>query len=260
MPFVVDVRHLKRAARACMRRAGAPGADGMGWAEFRHGMGARLEALAGQLRAGTWEPSPVREVEITSYTGKVFTAVVPTVADRVVQRAIRQAAEPVLEARAFADWVSGYRAGRNRITALRAADRHLREGLGWVADVDVRQVSAGSSAGEVTGWLAEHVADGPFLRLFERVLEPLPYPIVPGTGLAPMLINLRLSRADAALAGHRVVRFADNYCLFCEDRARAEEVMAAVAGALAGCGLEPHPGKSRVRAGVNAEDLFLIAG
>ncbi|MCX4758665.1 reverse transcriptase domain-containing protein [Kitasatospora purpeofusca] len=260
MSFVVDVRHLKQAARACMRRAGAPGTDGMGWAEYRQGLSDRLAALAGQLRAGTWEPGPVREVEITAYTGKVFTAVIPTVEDRVVQRAIRHAIEPVLEARAFAAWVSGYRAGRNRITALRDADRHLREGLRWVADVDVRQVSAGSSASEVAGWLAEHVADGPFLRLFERVLEPLPYPIVPGTALAPLLINLRLSRADSALAGYRVVRFADNYCLFCEDRAQAQEAMAAVAEALGHCGLEPHPGKSQVRAGVNTEDLFLIAG
>ncbi|MEV7025744.1 RNA-directed DNA polymerase, partial [Kitasatospora sp. NPDC093558] len=150
MPFLVDVRHLKNAARACMRRAGAPGADGMSWAQFRQGLGGRLEALAEALRTGSWTPGPVREVEITSYTGKTFLSVIPTVADRVVQRAMRNAVEPVLEQRAFADWVSGYRAGRNRISALRDADRHLREGCRWVADVDVRRVSEGSSAAEVT--------------------------------------------------------------------------------------------------------------
>ncbi|WP_101382961.1 reverse transcriptase domain-containing protein [Kitasatospora sp. GP30] len=260
MSFLVEPKHLKRAAHACMRRGGAPGADGMSWAQFRIGMPHRLRELAEQLRAGTWRPSPVREVEITAYTGKVFTAVIPTVSDRVVQRAMRNAIEPVLEARAFADWVSGYRVGRNRITALRDADRHLRDGYRWVADLDVRQTSAGSSADEVTAWLAEHVADGTFLDHFCRVLEPLPYPIVPGTALAPTLINLRLSRADAALTGYRVVRFADNYVLFCLDEDQAREAMAAVEQALAGCGLEPHPDKSRIRCGVNAEDLFLIAG
>ncbi|WP_220140273.1 reverse transcriptase domain-containing protein [Kitasatospora acidiphila] len=232
----------------------------MSWAQFRTGLSGRLADLAEQLHAGTWQPSPVREVAITAYTGKVFTAVIPTVADRVVQRAMRNAIEPVLEARAFADWVSGYRAGRNRITALRDADRHLRAGHRWVADLDVRQTSAGSSAAEVTDWLAEHVADGTFLGYFRKVLEPLPYPIVPGTALAPLLINLRLSRADAALAGYWVVRFADNYCLFCRDEKQAREAMAAVMEALAGCGLEPHPDKSQIRCGVNAEDLFLIAG
>ncbi|MER5642067.1 RNA-directed DNA polymerase [Kitasatospora sp. NPDC002227] len=260
MPYLVDVRRLKDAARACMRRAGAPGGDGMTWAEFRTGMRNRLDVLATALRNGTWQPSPIREVTITAYTGKEFTAVIPTVADRVVQRAMRNAIEPVLEQRAFADWVSGYRAGRNRITALRDADRHLQAGCRWVADVDVRQTSAGSSAAEVTDWLAEYVADGTFLGYFRRVLEPLPYPIVPGTALAPTLINLRLSRADVALSGHRVVRFADNYCLFCLDEAQARDAMAAVEGALARCGLEPHPDKSQIRSGANAEDLFLIAG
>lgn len=260
MPYLTDPRHLNRAARACMRRGGAAGADGLSWAGYRQGLRERLAELAGQLRDGTWKPSPVREVTITSYTGKEFTAVIPTVADRVVQRAMRNAIEPVLEGRAFADWVSGYRAGRNRITALRDADRHLRDGYRWIADVDVRQASAGSSAEEVTDWLAAHVADGSFLALFRRVLEPLPYPIVPGTALAPLLINLRLSRVDAALDGWRAVRFADNFCLFAQDGTQAEKAMDAVVAALAVCGLEAHPGKSQIRGDVNAEDLFLIAG
>ncbi|MCX4688900.1 reverse transcriptase/maturase family protein [Kitasatospora purpeofusca] len=260
MPFLVDPRHLKAAARACMRRAGAPGADGMSWAEFRQGMDGRLEALAEQLRTGSWAPGPLREVGITAYTGKEFHSVIPTVGDRIVQRAMRGAIEPVLERRAFADWVSGYRAGRNRITALRDSDRHLREGYRWVADVDVRRVSEGSNATEATDWLAEHVADGSFLRLFERVLESLPYPLVPGTALAPLLINLRLSRADARLTEYRAVRFADNYCVFCDGAEQAGEAIETVTRALARCGLRPNLTKSKVWAGVNAEDLFLIAG
>ncbi|WP_407915974.1 reverse transcriptase domain-containing protein [Kitasatospora sp. NE20-6] len=223
-------------------------------------MQGRLDALAAELRAGTWQPSPVREVVITTYTGKEFTAVIPTVADRVVQRAMRNAIEPVLERRALADWVSGYRAGRNRITALRDADRHVAAGLRWVADVDVQQASAGSSAQEITGWLAAHVADGAFLALFQRVLEPLPYPIMPGTALSPMLINLRLSRVDTLLTGHPVVRFCDNYCIFARDRAVAEDAMADVVSVLGACGLTAHPGKSGIRRDVRTEDLFLIAG
>ncbi|MFF2955876.1 reverse transcriptase domain-containing protein [Kitasatospora sp. NPDC057965] len=232
----------------------------MSWAQFRQGMDGRLEVLAEQLRTGSWSPGPLREVGITAYTGKTFSSVIPTVGDRVVQRAMRSAIEPVLEQRAFADWVSGYRAGRNRITALRDSDRHLREGYRWVADVDVQRVSEGSNATEVTDWLAEHVADGSFLRLFERVLEALPFPLVPGTALAPLLINLRLSRADARLAGHRTVRFADNYCVFCDGAEQAGEALEAVTRALARCGLRPNLAKSKLWAGANAEDLFLIAG
>lgn len=128
MPYLVDPVHLVVAARRCMRRASAPGADGVTWADYRQGLRDRLEDLASRLRTGVWSPGPVRHVTITAYTGKVFTAVVPIVENRIVHRAMHAALAPILEARVLADWVSGFRPGRNRITALRQADAHVAAG------------------------------------------------------------------------------------------------------------------------------------
>jgi RNA-directed DNA polymerase len=252
--------HLRRAARECMRRCSAPGADGMSWAQYRQGLPGRIAALSAELREGTWRPGPLRPVEITTYSGKRFSAVIPTAADRIVHRAMRAAIEPVLEERAFAGWVSGYRPGRNRITALRAATGCLQAGLVAVADVDVEQVAAGSTASEVTGWLAAYVSDGTFLARFRTALAVLSEPLMPGTGLSPLLLNLRLSRVDARLAGLAVVRFADNYCAFTASEAAAQAALTVIGDALAAEGLRPHPVKSRIRVAANAEDLFLIAG
>jgi RNA-directed DNA polymerase len=260
MPLLSGEPHLRRAARECMRRCSAPGADGVSWAQYRQGLPSRIAALSAALRDGTWRPGPLRMVEITTYAGKRFSAVIPTAADRIVHRAMRAAIEPVLEERAFADWVSGYRPGRNRITALRAAMGHLQAGRVAVADVDVEQVASGSTSSEVTGWLAAYIPDGTFLARFRTALTGLPEPLAPGTGLSPLLLNLRLSRADARLAGLAVVRFADNYCVFTASEGEAQAAFGVIGDALAAEGLRPHPLKSRIRAAANAEDLFLIAG
>lgn len=260
MPLLFGPAQLYRAARACMRRSSAPGADGVTWAGYRRGLKTNLADLGEALRTGVWQPGPLREVVVATYTGKQFPISIPTVADRIVHRAMRAAIEPILEAAVFADWVAGYRPGRNRIDAVRAAAEHVSSGLRAVADIDVERASAGSTAAEVTEWLAEHVSDGVFLAAFRTALAGLPEPLAPGSGLAPLLINLRLSRVDRHLGGLQVVRFADNYCAFAASTDAAGLAFARITGALEDEGLRPNPFKSRVRPAANPEDLFLIAG
>ncbi|WP_236568119.1 MULTISPECIES: Retron-type reverse transcriptase [unclassified Nocardiopsis] len=253
-------RRLAQALRRAARHSSSPGADGMTWAQFRKVAPQRIPELARALREGTWEPQPVRPLTVTTYTGKLMPAVIPTVQDRVVHGALRAAAEPALEAWAFHDWVSGYRPKRSRITAVRQAARHMGTGRGWVADVDVQRVSEGGEAEEVIGWLASYVKDGVFLNRFATALRGLPSPLVPGTGLWPLLLNLRLHQVDVPLSDLPVVRFADNYCVFASSQVEAERSMTRIVQALASAGLSHHPDKSRIRAVVNPEDLFLIGG
>ncbi|WP_045875808.1 reverse transcriptase domain-containing protein [Pseudofrankia sp. DC12] len=260
MPLFADEKYLHRAARACMRRRSAPGADRVTWAQYRQGLPERLHALSRRLFDGTWQPGPLRLTSVTAYTGKTFTVAIPTAEDRVVHRALRGAVEPVLEATVLAPWVSGYRPGRNRITALRTASNHLAKGLGFVADLDVARASEGATVDQVVDWVAAHVHDGTFLDRLRTILGGLSDPMIPGSGLAPLLINLRLSRVDARLAHLPVVRFADNYCVFTATQDAAVRAFGAVTEALAAEGLRPHLTKSRVRTAANVEDLFLIAG
>ncbi|MGH3935265.1 MAG: reverse transcriptase domain-containing protein [Pseudonocardiaceae bacterium] len=262
MPYLADPVHLVVVARSCMRRASAPGADGMTWGSYRQGLRDRLATLGQRLGIGVWEPGPLREVAITAYTGKVFTAVVPTVEDRIVHRAMRAALEPILETRVLADWVSGFRPARNRITALRQADAHVTAGRRWVADIDVAGASQGGTVEELVTWLADYVTDGSFLAVFRRALTGLPTPLVPGSGLWPVLFQLRLSRVDTHLAGLAVVRFADNYAAFALDVGAAELAYGRVTRALATVGLGPNQRKSGLRPPhlASPEDLFLIDG
>jgi len=232
----------------------------MTWHGYRDGFDERIALLSDRLRQGSWRPGPLRQVPICRFSGKVMTAVIPTVEDRVVHRAMRNCIEPVLEARAFHDFVSGYRPRRNRITAVAQAARYFVDSYRWVADVDVADVSGGSSVDEVIDWLSRWITDGTFLARVRVALAELPHPIVPGTGLAPLLINLRLVPVDEQLAHLRVARFCDNYCAFTRTKADAAMAFEEIEHVLARIGLRPAPNKSRVHGHMNPEDLFMIAG
>ncbi|MFE0023386.1 Retron-type reverse transcriptase [Amycolatopsis sp. NPDC059021] len=255
MPLLTDRRRLKHAARGCMRTTSSPGADGMTWREYRAGLDERLQHLAARLQNGTWRPGPTREITWDS-DGKTLTVAIPMVEDRIVHRALRHCAEPILEAHAYPDWLFGWRLGRTRVHALTYAQQHGITSPCWVADVDVTRATAGGTTEQAVGWLAEWIHDGSFLHLVRQALDGLPSPLAPGSGLTPLLTNLRLLQVDRALAAHTVVRVTDNYAIFCSDRDAAHTAYQMLTEALAVHDLAPHPRKSKVWR-PNFEDLFL---
>src|SRR5262249_54644484 len=176
---------------------------------YRRDLDARISDLATRLRSGTWQPAPVRPVTWPSW-GKIMTVAVPTVEDRIVHRALRLAAEPVLIRDAYPAWMYGWRPRAGRVEAVTAAAEHLAAGRTWVADLDVAAATTGATVHQAMDWLTRWIHDGTYLRLVRRVLDELPSPLAPGSGLTPMLTNLRLTAVDGQLSGLRLVRLTDN--------------------------------------------------
>ncbi|MDT0307651.1 reverse transcriptase domain-containing protein [Streptomyces sp. DSM 44917] len=254
MRQVTDIRALKRAARQCMGRTGAPGADGLTWRVFRQDLPTRLDALSRDLAAGTWRPQPPRTERFDAW-GKTLTIVIPTVTDRVVHRAVRNAVEPVLERDAYPPWMFGWHRRAGRPLAVAAAAAHLAAGRTWAADLDVAAATRGVTLDAALGSLARFVHDGTLLALVRRILTALPQPLAPGSGLTPMLTNLRMTPVDQLLARRAVVRLTDNYTLFTPTRPEAEAAWRHAAEALAAHGMRPAPGKSKIWQ-PNPEDLY----
>ncbi|BDH14248.1 hypothetical protein [Streptomyces hygroscopicus] len=119
MRQVVEERALKRAARECMGRCGSPGADGLTWRAFRENLPERLRVLSQQLADGSWRPEPMRLCDFDAW-GKHYNVVIPTVRDRIVHRALRNAVEPVLEREAYPPWMFGWRSRAGRPLAVPA--------------------------------------------------------------------------------------------------------------------------------------------
>ncbi|MBB0243038.1 RNA-directed DNA polymerase [Streptomyces alkaliphilus] len=254
MRQAVSERALKRAARQCMGRTGSPGADGVTWKSFRQDMPARLEALSAALSDGSWRPGPLRIEEFEAW-GKRHTVTIPTVADRIVHRALRNAIEPVLERDAYPPWMFGWHRRAGRPLAVAAAARHLHAGLTWVADIDVATASRGVALEDAVASVARFVHDGHVLALLRRVLTALPDPLAPGSGLSPMLTNLRMTPVDQQLSGCAVVRMTDNYTLFAATEPEAEAAYQHLTGLLIAHGMKPAPTKSKIWR-PNPEDLY----
>jgi hypothetical protein len=238
-----------------MRTTSSPGADGVTWHDYRVGLRDRLAHLATRLRDGSWRPGPVRQITWPS-ADKHLCVTIPTVEDRIVHRAIRRCVEPILEARAYPEWMFGWRPGQGRIDALTYAQQRGITSPWWVADIDIAHATTGGTVDHAVSWLAQWIHDGSFLATVRHALDGLPSPLAPGSGLSPLLTNLRLLRIDHALTDLTVVRVTDNYVIFCTDHLDAYRAFDYLAEVLYAHGLEPSPTKSKVWR-PNLEDLFL---
>src|SRR6201997_4654436 len=133
MEEVCERENLKKALRRGKANKGGAGVDGMTVGEIPGYLKQHWPAIREQLLNGTYEPQPVRRVEIAKPDGAVRKLGIPTVLDRFIQQAVMQ----VLQRRwdpTFSDHSYGFRPGRSAHHAVTQAQLYLAEGYGWVID------------------------------------------------------------------------------------------------------------------------------
>ena len=117
-----------------------PGVDGLTVADVEEQIGVPgfLDDLRAQLKAGTFRPLPVRERKIPKPggSGKVRKLGIPTVADRVVQAALKLVLEPIFEAD-FVPVSYGFRPMRRAHDAIAEIHQFGTQGYRWVLDADI---------------------------------------------------------------------------------------------------------------------------
>ena len=128
------LRHAYMLARA---NAGAPGVDGMTFAQIEaEGLDAWLASLREELDLKMYGPAPVRRVMIPKPVGGERPLGIPTIRDRVVQTAAKLVLEPIFEAD-FDDGAYGYRPGRSATDAIKEVHRLICRGYTDVVDADL---------------------------------------------------------------------------------------------------------------------------
>lgn len=113
---------------------GAPGVDGMTTARLRPWLRIRWPEVRAALDAGTYRPSPVRQVIIPKPGGGERMLGVPAVLDRLIQQAIAHMLVPIFDPR-FSGSSFGFRPGRSAHQAVRVARRAIGDGHRWVVDL-----------------------------------------------------------------------------------------------------------------------------
>jgi RNA-directed DNA polymerase len=156
-----------------MNRKAASGIDGESTEQFASELEERVEEICKQLKAGTYRAPPVRRVEIPKGPGKSGTRPlgIPTVADRLLQRAVARILEAVFEAD-FLDCSFGFRPGRNPHHALQALRRHVVTGkVSHVFEADIRSYFTRIDHQWLRRMVAHRIADPVILRLVCKWLK-----------------------------------------------------------------------------------------
>ncbi|MBW2042712.1 MAG: hypothetical protein JRI76_11885 [Deltaproteobacteria bacterium] len=138
MERVVERSNMQMAYKRVKRNKGAPGVDGMSVDQLGLFLRAHWPKIKKRLYEGTYEPKPVRRVQIPKSNGGVRTLGIPTVLDRLIQQALHQVLSPLFEP-GFSESSYGFRPGRSAHQAVLKAREFQRAGKRWVVDMDLAQ-------------------------------------------------------------------------------------------------------------------------
>ncbi len=222
------------------RNHGAPGIDGVSIADFEANLDEELSQLQQELTTWTYQPSPVRRVEIPKPDGKgVRLLGIPTVRDRVVQTTLKLLLEPIFDPH-FSPNSYGFRPGRSQHQAVQAAQQIVNSGKPYVVDIDLSKFFDRIHHDRLITRMGQKIADKRILRLIgimlrsgvmiNGVVNPSKEGAMQGGPLSPLLSNVVLDELDQELEkrGLEFCRFADDCNIFVKSQKAAERVMATI--------------------------------
>lgn len=262
----IDHEWLAEAYRRT-RKDGATGVDGVTAKQYEQQLEANLDTLLSRFKNGSYRAPPARRVHIPKGRGGETRPLgIPTLEDKVLQRAVLMVLEPIYE-QDFLDCSWGFRPGRSPHLALDALWRGLMGlGGGWIIDLDIRRYFETIDHKRLRGMLDQRVRDGVIRRALGKwmnagVMESgiVEYPTAgtpQGGVISPLLSNIYLHEVldkwfehvvKPRLSGRALmVRFADDAVLAFEHEHDARRVMAVLDKRFARFGLKLHPNKTRL--------------
>ena len=249
------------------RNGGAPGIDGMTVEELRPYLRERWLEIREALDRESYQPKPVRRVEIPKPDGGKRMIGIPTVLDRLLQQAITQALTPLFE-KQFSEHSYGFRPKRSAQDAVKQAQAYLQEGNDWVVDIDLERYFDRVNHDMLMARVARVVKNKRVLKLIRGYLnsgvmvngvvmkteEGTPQ----GGPMSPLLSNIMLDDLDKELErrGHKFVRYADDCNIYVRSKRAGERVMASVKAFLEKkLKLKVNPKKSKVERGTRVKFL-----
>ena len=239
MEDVCERANLKKALRQVRSNKGSAGIDRMTVDQLGDYLKQHWPAIREQLLNGTYEPKPVRRVEIPKPDGGMRKLGIPTVLDRFIQQAVMQ----VLQRRwdpTFSRHSYGFRPRRSAHHAVAQAQQYIAQGYGWVIDLDLEKFFDRVNHDKLMGQVAKRIEDKRLLKLIRAFLNAgvmengLVSPSVEGTPqggpLSPLLSNIVLDELDQELErrGHRFVRYADDCNIYVRSERAGQRVMGSI--------------------------------
>ena len=233
---ILSKKNLEKAWKRVKANHGAPGVDGITIEQFPDHTRSLWAGIRETLFAGTYQPLPVRRVEIPKLTGGMRPLGIPTVLDRLIQQAIAQVLSPIFDP-SFSDSSFGFRPGRSAHHAIHKAREYIREGYRIAVDMDLSKFFDTVDHDVLMCRVARKIRDTRVLRLIGKYLragvivqgrlQETRLGVPQGGPLSPLLANVILDDLDKELEkrNHRFVRYADDFIVLVKSRQAGERVM-----------------------------------
>lgn len=225
--------NLELAFQRVKRNNGAPGIDGETVSDFASRLEPNIKFLHEKLKTNTYQPSPVRRVEIEKPEGGTRLLGIPTVKDRVVQQAIVNIIEPIFD-KTFHPSSYGYRPNRSQHQAVAKAERFMNKySLKHAVDMDLSKCFDTLDHEIIIKTVSEQISDGRVLDLIRKFLKSgvlhsnsftkTEVGSPQGGVISPLLSNIYLNQFDQKMMakGIRIVRYADDILIFAKDKRAA---------------------------------------
>jgi RNA-directed DNA polymerase len=233
-------RQLYRGWLEVKKNRGSSGIDGQTIETFGAKLNEEIKQLKKELGGWTYKPQPVRRVEIPKPDGAgVRLLGVPCIRDRVVQTALKQLLEPILDPK-FSEQSFGFRPGKNQQQAVETAQKIVQSGKTYVVDIDLSKFFDRINQDRLIGRLGKEIEDKRILRLVGMTLRSgvmkdgvktaTPEGTTQGSPLSPILSNLVLDELDKEIErrGLEHCRFADDCNIFVKTQKAGERVMKSI--------------------------------
>jgi len=229
--------NLQRAFKRVRANKGAAGVDGLDIDQTARHLVTAWPGIRERVLSGTYRPSPVRRVTIPKPDGGERELGIPTVTDRLIQQALLQVLQPILDS-TFSEHSYGFRPGRRAHDAVLAAQSYVQSGRWVVVDVDLEKFFDRVNHDILIDRLQKRIGDAGVIRLIraylnsgmmsDGVVQQRDRGTPQGGPLSPLLANVMLDEVDKELErrGHCFVRYADDANVYVRSRRAGERVMA----------------------------------
>ena len=227
------------ALRRVEENKGSHGVDMMPVQDLRQHIVENWLHIKEAILQGTYEPMPVRRVEIPKPDGGVRLLGIPTVTDRLIQQAIAQVLSKIYDPM-FSEQSYGFRPNRSAHDAVRKARGYIKDGYRWVVDMDLEKFFDKVNHDRLMSTLAKRIQDKALLKLIRKYLQAgvMTNGVVSATEegtpqggpLSPLLSNIVLDELDKELEarGHKFVRYADDCNIYVKSKRAGERTMKSV--------------------------------
>lgn len=236
----VTKENLLLACKRVKSNKGRPDVDGMTVKKVEAHIIKYYQPLRRKLLDGSYKVQPVKRVEIPKPNGGTRVLGIPVVRDVVIQQAIRQVIEPMINPR-FSSSSHGFRPGRSPKTAMKQVTRYYEEGYTYVVDCDLKQFFDTINHDKLMHLVEQYITDKRVLKIIRKFLtsgaidmnnsfEVTKKGAPQGGVISPLLSNIYLHELDKELEkrGHKFVRYADDFVICVKSKRAGERVMKSI--------------------------------